>query len=173
MKLHYYGYVSNFLRKRLMFWDTSEPIGKVTDRTIRYISLAGKLTKPAVQFAYMRTCMNGWPTFQRMHHCSSFTGSNICVFGCGNGSDSLKHYGHCNIIKAAFVKLFPDKEWRPGMEHRLCLCNTTSEKDLQDNVRFIYAMYRTFNLTRHSCTDDLDIVKVLMEFFKQSRWKRS
>ena len=58
LKLHYHGYVSNFLRNRLKFWDTSEPIGRVTDRTIRYISLAGKLTKPAVAFAYMRTCIH-------------------------------------------------------------------------------------------------------------------
>ena len=175
LKLQYTGYVNNFLRNRLKYWDIYEPLRRVTDRTARHIALAGKLTKPAVTFAYLRTCMNGWPTFQRMHHCSSFTGTDLCIYGCNCGNDSLKHYGHCRIVKSAFEKVFPGKLWSGGMEHRLCLVHTYSDHDLRDSFRFVYAMYRTFNLIRHSSSNSehLDVTALLVEFYKQSRWRRS
>ena len=127
--------------------------------------------RPAIGFCYLRPCLNGWPTYQNMHHCIGWTGSDECKFGCNAGNDSLKHYCACQIVKEAYLKLNPYLPWRSGVQHFLCLHGTYTDKQLLFQFRFIYSVFMTFNYCRHNADHRCDIPTLVTDFLSKASGK--
>ena len=168
-----FEYVSDFVRRRTEQWHISLNANKRTRLIFDRMQLAMAKTKPAVAFSFLRTCLNGWPTYEVMHNCPGFNSLDECKFCCSpSAQDNLKHYSHCLLVKAAFQKLNPPCDWIGGVEGLLGLSGTEGTYTLIFKLRFVYAVNMSFNFANHHPGNTCNIPKLIVSFFKQSKWKR-
>ena len=82
-------------------------------------------------------------------------------------------YSHCNSTREAFFKLNPPCAWIGGMESLLALEGNILEECVIFKLRLIYAVFMTFNHVNHNPNASCNVPSLIIEFFKQGRWKRS
>jgi hypothetical protein len=125
----YNEYLQRHLRRRLDGWKIDILPGHRVQRALEMLLGLSKLVSPRIWAATLRALCDGWTTHRRMQR------SSPCLFGCGQGEDSIAHYSRCTMVArlmssklrlarqppesrlAGFLLLEPC--WRPGRESML------------------------------------------------------
>jgi hypothetical protein len=147
-----YGKASadNAIRKRLERWQLERNPRVSLEIALHNLQTIGKTCRAAVQAAYFRTLLNGWVTARRMRSvkgCQS--GFGQCVFGCGQGRDSIEHYVHCRITVAFFRRVgLPYAQ--PSMSAFLLIRRKATRERIRIHASCLYALYLTHCILRHS-----------------------
>jgi len=83
----------DFLCKKLARWTSVARAQAFAAIAIDRIALISKSTPPCVQFCWIETICNAWPTAAR------FQGTGPCFLQCSRcGCDSLEHYSLCPVV---------------------------------------------------------------------------
>jgi len=123
---------------------------------------------PCIQFCYLKTLFNGWPTAARFQERDGK--NNRCMLCCDcNGEDSLEHYGCCNYGWRFFGKQFNCSVFPMSLERFLGF-NASSFKMQVTHVIHVYAVYSLSNLRRfrNEFGNENVLDKALSHFHKQA-----
>ena len=113
-----------------------------------------KVAQPVTTAVYLRTLINGWPTYRRMRTLEGCTLAEVCPF-CQRGQDSLEHFTFCKVIKAEFAKhgfLYRDREEFFGLDL------DALPDFIHKKARLLCALYGARNTLVHSPADSPQVV---------------
>ena len=133
--------VIHFVRCRLVRWRLNGLPARVTTWATRNLSVITKRCKTCVASAYLRTILNGWCTARRFRSMPGKKGMGSCLFGCGRGVDSIEHYAHCAILRAARETNVTINTIPCGIDGFLMLHCRVEEHVVIEHARYIYAFY--------------------------------
>ena len=88
-------------------------------------------------------------------------GMGSCLFGCGRGVDSIEHYAHCAILRAARETNVTINTIPCGIDGFLMLHCRMEEHVVIEHARYIYAFYMCHCILRHTSRIDLDVSKLI------------
>ena len=145
-------------------------------RAISAMQKVNSLVTPRVGAALLHTVCNGWCTsgrYQQRGHCKF----------CGRGQDSLNHIARCPSVwkimeeEAGILRPPPGRE----LEFLCCMCSEEVVREymnpapdsidaaIRSRAHALYALYRTFNWTRHHPEGVGDCAGVFRTFFREGR----
>ena len=130
----------------------------------------GEGLPPRVWAAYFRLICNGWMTARR------FQGSGKCLFGCGNGHDSIEHFAQCPVVSHWLHENLGISPAPVGeeMDHFLGMRIDEERDDTHMNSRIrrglaTYALYKVHNGVRHQSFGDARLSEVFAYFLQEGQ----
>ena len=121
-----------------------------SESCVRLLQRLAGLVPPRVSAACLRTLWNGWVTRDRFQQGAH----SHCVFGCGMGIDSMKHYPYCNVVRR-FRRSFLRLEDEPHEIFSNFVTLGVNLGTLDDNMLvrravLVYAVYCSSNQARNA-----------------------
>ena len=170
IKVEYPHAAMQHLRRRLDRWRMSTLPGHRVRRALNMLKTIGEGLPPRVWAAYFRLICNGWITARR------FQGSGKCLFGCGNGHDSIEHFAHCPVVSHWLHENLGISPAPVGeeMDHFLGMRIDEERDDTHMNSRIrrglaTYALYKVHNGVRHQSFGDARLGEVFAYFLQEGR----
>ena len=102
---------------------------------------------PCIQFCFLKSLFNGWPTAARMQDRGNPNNRCMLCSEC-HGTDSLEHYGCCNFGWRFFAKKFNCSVFPMSLERFFGLNARTFHMQVH-HVIHVYAVYSLTNLRRY------------------------
>jgi len=145
-------------------------------RAVSAMQEVNSLVTPRAGAALLHTVCNGWCTsgrYQQRGHCKF----------CGRGQDSLNHIARCPSVwkimeeEAGILRPPPGRE----LEFLCCMCSEEVVREymnpapdsidaaIRSRAHALYALYRTFNWTRHHPEGVGDCAGAFRTFLREGR----